>query len=1109
MRSRLLFATATVLGVNGPFHSNAWAGPEGHDDGTVPAGASQDAVNAINSFKFDPSLKIQLIAAEPLLRNPVAFSPDEHGRWFISETYRQERGVEDNRGHIDWLNDDIAARTLDDRLATMRKFYSDPKKFAEKFEKEEERIVVLEDTNADGAMDKSTIFADGFRDPLDGTAAGILARGKEVWWTNIPNFWRFEDRDGDGRADTKDKALTGFGVKFALRGHDLHGLRFGPDGKLYFSIGDRGINVTSKEGRKFEYPDTGCVMRCNPDGSAFEVYATGLRNPQELAFNEFGDLFTGDNNSDSSDLARFLQIVEGGEYGWRMTFQYLNDRGPWNREKWWDEQIGLSARSLIPPIANLADGPSGLTYNPGTGLSEKHRGKFFLSDFRGGPGSSVVHEIEVQPKGAGYGLKERRDFVRGILSTDCEFGPDGGFYVLDWVESWSGVKKGRIYKFTDPAANVALLAETQKIIGEGMTGRPEPELARLLAHADQRVRQAAQFELAARSGVSVNEFSRVATDPKSGTLARLHAIWGLGQMAEKTPPAAAPLVGLLTDADAEVRAQAAKVLGERKIAAAADPLVSLLKDSSPRVAFQTALALGKIGHAPAVGALLQALAENRDQDPILRHGLVMGLVGCATAEQLAAKASDGSVAVRIGAVVALRRQRSPLIADFLHDADEAVVLEAARGIHDAPINAALPALAGMLENRARINNPRIVERVVNASYRLGGADRARALAAFATDTDVPEESRREALNALAEWPNPSPKDRLLNLWRPLPPRGGEAAVAAIGANLPGLLHDPSGGIQETAAKLAAKLSITSAGASLAELVMNDRAAIGSRIAALQGLQTLKDHHLAKSAKCAMNASDPKLRAEGLKALAAADAASAVKQIGDIIERGSPREKQGAVLALAQIDKPEAKAVIAGLMDKLLAGQCVPEIQLDVYAAAKALGLDEQTQKFRAMMASRSAADPLATYRVTLVGGDTTRGRKIFREKAEVSCIRCHKCEIGESSVGPDLTHIGAQRDRLSILESIVYPNRKIAPGFEIVSLVLKDKQVVAGKLVGEDAGNLRIESFDEHGQPKVVTVSVENIQERTHVLSAMPDNLKDHLNRGEIRDLVEFLATRQ
>ena len=1109
MKSSLILTTFTIL-----TGSLLGAGePTGHGDGKTEAGA-KDGTNAMKAFKFDGGLKVELWASEPLLANPVSFSPDEHGRWYISESYRQEGrsengkpligGVVDNRGHMNWLDDDIASRTIEERLVMMHKFYPDPKKFTEAFETQEERIVLLEDSKGTGHADKTTVFADGFRDPLDGTAAGILARGKEVWWTNIPNLWRFTDSNGDGKAETKDKLLTGFGIKFAFRGHDMHGLRFGPDGKLYFSIGDRSINVKSKEGRQWEVSDTGSIMRCNPDGTGFEVFATGVRNPQELAFDEWGNLFTGDNNSDSGDKARFVQLVEGGDCGWRMSFQYLEDRGPWNRELLWDEKEGPKARYIVPPIANLSSGPSGLTYNPGTGLSAKYQHHFFLSDFRGGASASVVHEIALEPAGAWYKLKERRDFVKGVLTTDVEFGADGALYVLDWVESWSGVNKGRIYKFSAGDADAAKQAEVKKLIGEGMGSRNEAELAKLLGHDDQRVRQAAQFELATRNALPV---LTEAAQKGASTLARVHGVWGLGQLGAKQPAALTTVAALLADGDQEVRAQAARVLGDHRFAGANDKLTGLLKDGYARTRFYAAIALGKSAHKGAVEPLFAMLAENADRDPILRHGAVMGLTGCADPEQLRVKSTDGNVAVRAGALLALRRQKNPQVAAFLNDADQTIVLEAARAIYDVPIPEAMPTLAGMVSEH-RVKDRNTLLRVVNANYRLGQAANAKALATCAADPQANESARRNALSALAVWADPNPKDRLTYQWRPLPKRGPEDALAALTPVLAGIIQNSPASVQEVAAQAVTALKVPGMDAALAGLVASGSASKEARMNALEALTKVASPKLAEAAKAALTDRDAKLRGAGLKALVAVDPTAALKAIGDVLSSNAPSvEKQGAVLALAESKSADAEKLLGGLMDQLIAGQLPAEVQLDVYEAAKKRG--GLAAKINQYKTSLSAGDELAPYRLSFAGGDAVRGKKIFREHPTAQCFKCHKCEGGDSLVGPDLSHIGSQKDRNYILESITFPNKRIAQGFQIVVLELTDKTTVAGRLLNETKDNLQVETVDSNGKPQNVNVPVAKIKTRISAPSPMPENERDNLTRSELRDILEYLATRK
>ena len=332
--------------------------------------------------QLPPGMQMDVFADESLVANPVAFSIDEKGRVFVCETFRQGKGVEDNRKHLVWLEDDLAAQSVADRLAMFRKHLGEKVHDYSKFE---DRVRLLIDTDQDTLADKVVTFADGFNEIEDGTGAGVLAINGDVYFTCIPNLWLLKDTDGNGIADVKKTLHSGYGVRVAFRGHDMHGLTLGPDGRVYFSIGDRGYNVITPEGNHLHRPYCGAVFRCELDGSGLEEFAYGLRNPQELAFDDYGNLFTGDNNSDSGDLARLVYVLPESDSGWRMYYQYLDDRGPWNRERiWlpyqWDEKTAAAQpASILPPVANLADGPSGLVAYPGTGLPATIQQSFLSS----------------------------------------------------------------------------------------------------------------------------------------------------------------------------------------------------------------------------------------------------------------------------------------------------------------------------------------------------------------------------------------------------------------------------------------------------------------------------------------------------------------------------------------------------------------------------------------------------------------------------------------------------------------------------------------------------------------------------------------------------------
>jgi quinoprotein glucose dehydrogenase len=583
------------------------------------AKASDEGEKAIKRFQLPDGFQAELVAAEPMLANPVAFCIDEKGRFFVAETFRLHDGVSDNRHHMDWLVNDIACMTIEDRIEYHReKLGADFDQWAT----EHDRVRLVWDADGDGQADHDTVFSDGYNRLEDGLGSGVLAYRGNVYFTCIPDLWFLRDEDGDGKAEVKKSLQSGYGIRTSFIGHDLHGLVMGPDGKLYFSVGDRGMNVKTPTGAVVA-TECGSVVRCNLDGSDLELYHTGLRNPQELAFDAWGNLFTGDNNSDSGDRARLVPIVEGGDSGWRMPFQYVErptPRGPWNEDKLWTPRHDAQPAYIVPPIINFGDGPSGLAFNPGIGLPEKFDNHFLLADFRGGPAISGIRHFRLEPDGASFKVADDGIFAWRIVATDVDFGYDGCIYALDWVEGWNKPAKGRIYRLYSPELQSAGQDVAQLVAG-GIEKLPSDQLAPLLSHRDMRVRLRAQWALAERGKESIAIFSEIARRGPS-LFARLHGIWGLGQLERRMPGVAEAILPLLTDPDPSIRGQAAKTLGEVRFVASKDSLTKLLGDENKRVQFLTATALGRLGDPSSAGPLLDLALRNADQDAYVRHAVV-------------------------------------------------------------------------------------------------------------------------------------------------------------------------------------------------------------------------------------------------------------------------------------------------------------------------------------------------------------------------------------------------------------------------------------------------------------------------------------------------------
>lgn len=1205
------------------------------------APASNEGEVRIKQFKIAPGLKIDLWAAEPMLANPVAFTIDERGRVFTSETYRYRSSVLDIRHYMFMLEDDIASRNITNRLENVRKWFGQEGEAA--MSRETEVIRLVEDTDHDGKADKSRVFADHFTSPLSGIASGVLARKGEVWVTEIPSLWRFKAEDGSPKAGITNRPpdglplaaspkvmegyraeelLRGFGVRFSFTGHDLHGLKFGPDGRLYFSCGDRGSHIVTKEGKVIDLPDEGAVFRCEPDGSNLEVVHRGLRNPQELAFNEYGDLFTGDNDSDQGDRERWVQVVEGADSGWRVGHQHapLGNAGMWNMERLWVPHFEGQAAYVHAPIANIGDGPSGLVYDYGSSLPGALKGRFLLAYFKGTSAKSGVYSLALRQRGAGYELAAHDEFVWNSLVPDVDIAPDGSIFFADWHEGWPKSNKGRLYRAYFPEAVGDVVAkETAKMLGEGLSARQAPELLALLAHRDMRVRLEAQYELAGRylreiTGGVRPAVSKTSSDDvlkhlkkvafESGSqLARIHAIWTFGQVArgvlpteDLTPRNVITSVGgdmadmmlLLSDKDAEIRTQAARLFQQVPMVNAASALEELFSDSSPRVRAAAVMARGalaqlriNVGHftqrqittteiADRLGPAAQAFAsrhlktslgagdptsaavkmlEQMEQpDPLFVRGAGSLIAQANRWTPQAISMSGQSRAVRMAGVLALRELRSGHISKGLSDADPLIVLEAARAINDVPVDDALPKLAalgdadtlrGLLAKfgtlkpttlpavaagsirDVRADQPLpwtnapvdqllpMLLRVVNANFRVGTPESAARLASLASSSEVPGLIRTEAMFALGSWANPPARDRVVGVFRPLPKRDATPARDAFAGVLKTLVASFR---NDTATCVALSETVAALGladgAELLEGIVReqDGPSAKSRAAALRAFARVVTDHGRVTALLAYAAKDSNeaLRLEASKLNAELNPNDAAGQLAAKIASGSQAEQQSAYTSLGDLNSDAADALLAEALDKLMARTVSDEVKLELVDAAKKRSAAAVKTRLAAYEDWKLPKDHLSPYREALVGGNAERGRKIFYEHAAVACTRCH--QIGTDAggnAGPKLDGIASRATREHLLESIVFPNRQISPGFESSMITMNNSAVYAGVVRGEDASTLTIITPDE-GEVKLAKADVKT---RERGVSGMPEGFGDLLTRFELRDVIEFLGT--
>jgi quinoprotein glucose dehydrogenase len=195
-------------------------------------------------------------------------------------------------------------------------------------------------------------------------------------------------------------------------------------------------------------------------------------------------------------------------------------------------------------------------------------------------------------------------------------------------------------------------------------------------------------------------------------------------------------------------------------------------------------------------------------------------------------------------------------------------------------------------------------------------------------------------------------------------------------------------------------------------------------------------------------------------------------------------------------------VISAWLDQLLAGKVPEEIQFEVLAAASRHSTPTNREKLEPYLNAHADDEGLSAHGVLLYGGDAAAGRKIFFQKSETPCSKCHRVGGEGASNGPPLDGIGTNLTREVVLQSILSPNAKITKCYESARIKTKDRRGFSGLIKHETDTELTLDCPPDGD----ITFLKSDLALREVGSSPMPDGLDSALSKSELRDLIEYLA---
>ena len=976
------------------------------------AGAQLPPQDALAKLQPAEGLEVTLFAAEPDLLNPTAMDIDARGRVWVTE-------------------------------AVNYRLFNQPATSAGG-----DRIRVLEDTDGDGHCDTATTF---YQDPSLQAPIGIAVLGDRVYVCQSPDLFYLRDTNADGVADEKVVVLTGFGG--VDHDHAIHGIMFGPDGLLYMSNGDRGLDVTDKSGHRIHAGPgapvpAATVLRTDLEGTNLELLAWNMRNPYEPTVDSFGTVYISDNDDDGNEQTRINYIMEGGNYGYKpgRKGDRRLDAVHWNEDR----------PGTVPKMIKTGFGsPTGLLFYEGTALPERLRRTLIHAD--AGPG--VIRSYRPAAAGAGYSAEQEVVLSapedKWFRPSDVVAAPDGSIFVADWYDPGVGghrmedVAQGRIYRVAAqgvPLSVPALDLETPEGLREAFAS---PNIARhYLAYAALDARLKA-------GDTALLEAWWAGTDP----VLRARALW----LFARVPGSG--LVALGTAGTSE------------------DPSFRILA-----VRIAASLGLESL-------RLFERLLD--DPDPAVRRQILVEIAGDTVqgnwphdwAMALARKFDGADRFYREAVGIAFRGIEADAFEDlallFEHKW-EAPLAGLAFQLH--PIEALGSATQALNDAGMAMPLRELALQTIDAIH----APESAKIIADQVAADRPVELTQLALHLLARDEG--------DAWRE------ELKTFPFDDQLRAMTAQPA--LNDAVRAFAAE---TGRPAFLPELLAAAGDAtqpIEARVAAFEAIQRIGSKSQSRpggalESLTAWLREDGRAGVEALNTIAVYRDKAAVDTVKTVIAdesypvglrkraaHGLAESRTGALALLALAEEGRVPADV--LLDaaellresryddvRMMAGQVLPR---DTTSAGTALP---------------SVAELAA------IPGDPANGRAVFFSEDRSQCYRCHR--IGEEGrvVGPDLSTIGAKYGRDGLLESILNPSAAISHEYQVWVIGTEADGLLSGFIQAETPE--AIDLMESNGEVRKIPTA--NILERyTSKTSLMPTGLAAGMTAQELSDVVAFLA---